>query len=674
MSMDSHEAGTLINDLRKRIEFHNYRYYALDDPLLSDSEYDQLMRELISLEQAFPEHGDPNSPTNRVGSEPVEGFATVTHTMPMLSLANAMDEKDLVDFDQRVKKLLRTDTVEYVVEEKIDGLAVELIYIDGTFVQGSTRGDGERGEDITQNLRTIQAIPMHLHHPEQNAIPRRIEVRGEVYMGKEAFHGLNKKREVSGEPLFANPRNAASGSLRQLDPRITAQRRLNIFCYAVGQVTDITFLTHMEILATLQKLGFRINPRTRLCSDVKTVISHYTEIKASRDTIPYEIDGTVVKVNRIDFQQALGTVSRAPRWAIAFKFEAREEETTITDIVVGVGRTGALTPVAVLAPVVIGGVEVSRATLHNEDEIARKEIMKGDRVIVTRAGDVIPEVLRVIKEKRTGREIPFVMPGTCPVCGEAVIRPPGEAIRRCVNINCPAQIKGRIVHFASKRAMDIDGLGEKLVDQLVDKGIIHDVADLYELTKDALSGLERMADKSAGNIINALEHSKDRPLSRFIFALGIRHVGEHIAALLADRFPGIEHLQNATEDDLLSVREIGPEAAMSIRAFFNDEKNRRSLNRMRSAGVAPGNDRAARGALTGMVVLFTGSLSTMSRDQARASVERLGGKTASSVSAKVTTVVAGEEAGSKLAKAQKLNLNIINEEEFLEMIGRGTSP
>jgi DNA ligase (NAD+) len=666
-NMDRDQAKIIIENLRKSIEYHNHRYYVLDDPGISDTEYDRLMRELSGLETAYPEFFDNNSPTQRVGAKPLEAFSTVSHTIPMLSLQNAMSIEEIRDFDKRVKKLLDIDSVEYVIEVKIDGLAVELVYVNGIFTLGSTRGDGYIGEDVTQNLRTIRAIPMHLLKEGIQAIPEKLEVRGEVFMGKKEFLALNEAREVSGEPLFANPRNAASGSIRQLDPKITAGRKLNIFCYAAGQITGVEFSTHEQFLQYLKTRGFRVNPLTKLCSGIDEVIDYYKHIESIRDEIPYEIDGTVIKVNDIELQKRLGAVSRSPRWAIAFKFAAREEVTTIENIIVSVGRTGALTPVAVLTPVEIGGVEVARATLHNEDEIKRKGIMVGDTVVVTRAGDVIPEVVRVIEEKRSGREKSFVMPDLCPVCNEGVIRPEGEAIRRCININCPAQIKGSIEHFASKRAMDIDGLGTKLVEQLVDKNVIKDVSDLYYLKKESLSALERMADKSAQNILDAINASKKRSFARFIFALGIRNAGEHISSLLAARYADIHALMGTDRETLLSIHEIGPEAASSIISFFKDAKNRATMERMMAAGVTIEYDKKSTQKLNGLTFVFTGSLKSMSRDEARKKAEDLGARTAPSVSKKVNYIVAGEEAGSKLDKAKALGIKIIDEAEFLAL-------
>ena len=670
--MDKDKVQSRIDELRREIDHHNHRYYVLDDPVVSDAEYDRLMRELTELEENYPEFLSPNSPTQRVGAQPLTEFSTVAHTMPMLSLQNAMSADEVTDFDKRVKKLLDVTDVEYVMEVKIDGLAVELVYENGEFILGSTRGDGYTGEDITQNLRTIKSIPMKINGAGGVPIPELLEVRGEIYIGRKEFEELNKRRELSGEPLFANPRNAGSGSVRQLDPKITAGRKLNIFCYAAGEIRGVNFETHFQFLDYLKKWGFRVNPYAKPCRNIDELFEHYNEIHDMRDQIPYEIDGTVIKVNRLDYQNILGAVSRSPRWAIAYKFEAHEETTMIKQIDVQVGRTGALTPVAILEPVTVSGVEVSRATLHNEDEIKRKDIMIGDTVIVSRAGDVIPEVVRVLKENRTGTEKPFEMPGKCPVCSEEVIRPPGEAIRRCININCPAQIKGSIEHFASKRAMDIDGLGEKLVEQMVDKGIIRDVSDLYYLTKETLASLDRMADKSAQNIVDAVNASKKRSFARFIYALGIRNVGEHISTLLAERFEHIEELAEATEEQLINIPEIGPEVSSSIVAFFSDGKNRETIRRILDAGVEIEYGPVSKKTLEGFTFVFTGSMKSMPRDEARKKAESLGAKTAPSVSKKVTHVVAGEEAGSKLDKARELGLTVLSEEKFLEMIQEGS--
>lgn len=667
--MDREEAKAKIEELRKEIDYHNYRYYVLDEPSITDSEYDGLMRELADLEKNWPYFYNPGSPTLRVGAKPLESFSTVTHRTPMLSLANAMTADEVIEFDKRIKKILNIDDPDYVMEVKIDGLAVELIYEKGEFVLGSTRGDGYTGEDITQNLRTIKAIPMKIIEYPDEPVPPLLEVRGEIYMGKKEFEDLNKKRELSGEPLFANPRNAASGSVRQLDPKVTASRRLNIFCYAAGEITGIKTETHYRFLEYLKKWGFRVNPNTKLCRNIKETLEYYNNIKAMRDKMDYEIDGTVIKVNRLDYQDIIGSVSRSPRWAIAYKFQAQEEITKIKGIDVQVGRTGALTPVAVLEPVAISGVEISRATLHNENEIKRKDIMIGDTVIVSRAGDVIPEIVRVIKEKRKGSEKVFTMPDICPVCKEPVVRPRGEVIRRCININCPAQIKGRIEHFASKRAMDIDGLGEKLIEQLVDKNIINDVSDVYYLHKDTLSNLDRMADKSSENIINAIAASKNPTFARFIYALGIRHAGEHISTILAEKYRDINELMSAKEDELINIPEIGPEVSNSIIAFFMEDRNKKTMERILSSGLTIEYKKEETSPLKGLTFVFTGTLKTMSRDEARKKVEAFGAWTASSISKKVDYLVAGEETGSKLDKARELGIQILNEEKFLEMIG-----
>ena len=657
-----------VKKLRKEIEYHNYRYYVLNDPVISDPEYDALMRELEELERQYPELITPNSPTQRVGAPPVEEFGTVVHTIPMLSLANAFDEREVIEFDQRVKRFLRTEEeIEYVAEPKMDGVAVEVVYERGELVVGSTRGDGYQGEDITQNIRTIKTIPLILVDEEEE-VPEKIAVRGEVYMEIEDFKKLNRMREERGEPLFANPRNAAAGSLRQLDPSITAQRPLKVYFYAVGEVVGREFESQWEVLQTLPKWGLRVNPMVELCPNILKAIDYYRHILEVKDEVPYEMDGVVLKVNSFELQRRLGEVSRSPRWAVAFKFPAHEATSQILDIVVQVGRTGVLTPVAVLRPVQVGGVEVKRATLHNQDEIDRKDIRIGDHVLVRRAGDVIPEVVKVIKERRTGKERKFRMPERCPVCGSEVVRLPGEVAFRCVGLSCPAQLKGRIRHFASRRAMDIEGLGVKLIDQLVDKGLVKDLSDIYYLTKEELAGLERMADKSAQNIIDAIERSKKTTLARFLNALGIRLVGEHLSQVLAERF-SLEQLFTVTEEELMAVPEIGPEVAQSVVRFFRDERNRETIKRIVEAGVsfeeaAPEEERP----LEGKVFVFTGALESMTRDEAKNLVERLGGRAASSVSRKVDYVVVGKDPGSKYDKARELGLTIIDEEEFKKLV------
>lgn len=655
--------------LREAIEYHNYRYYVLDDPEISDAEYDRMMRELGKLEADYPELYDPNSPTQRVGAPPLEQFETVTHTIPMLSLANGQKETEVREFDQRVRRFLGVDgDIAYVAEPKLDGLAVELVYEMGNLVIGSTRGDGVNGENITQNLRTIKTIPLALMGKEV-PVPERLEVRGEVYMEIQGFKELNRRREASGEPLFANPRNAAAGSVRQLDSSITASRPLQIFFYGLGEVVGYTFETHWQFLTTLPRWGFRVNPMARRCRDINDAIEYYEEISQERERLPYEIDGVVIKVDDLDLQSRLGVISRNPRWALAYKFKPKQETSRVLGVITQVGRTGAITPVAILEPVRVGGIEISRATLHNQDEIDKKDVRIGDTVIVQRAGDVIPEVVKVVESKRTGGERKYRIPTTCPVCGADVVRLKDEAVHRCMGLSCPAQLKGRIKHFASKRAMDIDGLGDKLVAQLVEKEMIRDVSDLYRLRKEDLVALERMADKSGQNILDSIESSKKKPLAKFIYALGIRHVGEHLAEVLANGLKSLEHFFHVTEEELLAIREVGPELAQSVVRFFGDQRNREVITKLREAGlsiVEPGV--GERATLQGLTFVFTGSLESFARDEARELVESLGGRTASSVSKKVDYVVVGSDPGSKYEKAKELGIPTLTESQFREKV------
>ncbi len=656
-----------VEKLREEIEYHNYLYYILDQPEISDAQYDRLMRELEKLEEQYPELRSPNSPTQRVGAPPLEAFEIVRHTLPMLSLANAFDETEARDFDKRVKKFLgSSEDIAYVAEPKLDGLAVELVYERGQFVVGSTRGDGVNGENITQNLRTIKTIPLQLIRKEI-PVPERLEVRGEVIIQLKKFKELNRKREEMGEPLFANPRNAAAGSVRQLDSKITAERPLEIYCYGLGEATGRTFKTHSEILQTFPKWGLRTNPYIQRCKNIDEVLEYYHKMNEKRESLPYEIDGIVIKVDHLDLQTRLGEISRSPRWALAFKFQPKQETTKILNIIVQVGRTGALTPVAVMEPVKVGGVEVSRATLHNQDEIDKKDVRVGDTVVIQRAGDVIPEVVQVITSKRKGTEKKFRMPSKCPVCGAEVIK--DEAIHRCNGLDCPAQLKGRIKHFASKRAMDIEGLGVKLTDQLVDKRLIKDVADIYYINKKELIELERMADKSAQNIIDAIEKSKTKPLSKFLYALGIRHVGETTAEDLARHFPRLDDFFRLSEEDLMEVEGIGPEVAASVHQFFRDKKNKESIELLKKAGVKVIEPKIKeKGKLAGKTFLFTGTLKTFGRDEVRNLVESVGGMTASSISKKVDYVVVGEDPGSKFDKAKELGIKTLTEEEFKKMV------
>jgi DNA ligase (NAD+) len=667
--MDKHAATARVVELRDAINRHNYLYYVLDQPEISDAEYDLLFRELEKLEKAFPDLVTPDSPTQRVGAAPLEKFAQVTHRVPMLSLEDAFSEEEMRDFDERVKRFLGLPAdreIDYVCEPKMDGLAVELIYEEGQFAVGATRGDGFVGEDVTQNLRTVRAIPLHLRTSNP---PQLLEVRGEAYLPLDSFRRLNAEREEEGDAPFANPRNAAAGSLRQLDPRITAKRPLALFCYAPGEVTGHEFTSQHGFLGAMREWGLPVNPLIEKCAGLAGVLSYYRKVTEKRDELPYEIDGVVVKVDSYRLQRELGEKSRSPRWAVAWKFPPRQAVTVIEDIVPQVGRTGVITPTAHLRPVEVSGVTVSRATLHNWEEMERKDIRIGDTVVVERAGDVIPAVVQVLTDKRTGGERPLPIPAHCPACGSEVVKIPGEVAVRCLGLSCPAQIRESIIHFASRRAMDIEGLGEKYVEQLLRLGLVKNVADLYYLTRDDFMQFERMGDKLAENLLTAIERSKHRELARFIFALGIRHVGEHTARLLATAFGSMEHLEKATEEELLSIREIGPQVAQSICTFFHNPENQRVIERLVAAGVTPSvEEKRVGGKFTGKTFVFTGALTRFSRDDAKRLVEREGGHAAGSVSKKTDFVVAGAEAGSKLDKAKELGVTVLSEEEFLAMV------
>lgn len=667
-SMTKKEAIKRIESLRNEINRHNYLYYVVDSPEISDAKYDRLMQELSELEKAFTDLITPDSPTQRVGAPPLEGFGTLRHTIPMLSLQNAFTEGEAIEFDARIKRFLHTThDIEYIAEPKIDGLAIELVYEDGSFVRGSTRGDGVIGEDVTQNLKTIKSIPLRLLNPKDKSMPAKLEIRGEVFMKLRDFGKLNKRQEEAGKPTFANPRNASAGSVRQLDSRITAERPLDIFCYGTGVVEHIKFSTHWETLEMLKELGFKVNPLIKRCRDINEAMEYHSEIGKKREALDYEIDGVVLKVNSLRLQEELGEISRSPRWALAYKFQPRQETTRIIDVAVGVGRTGALTPVAIMEPVEVGGVTVSRATLHNQDEINRKDIRVGDAVVVQRAGDVIPEVVMVIKSKRTGRERIYVMPDICPSCNAKVVK--DEVIWRCPNVSCPAQVKESIRHFAAKGGMNIDGLGYKHIEQMVDKGLIRDAADLYYLRKEDILRLERFADKSAQNIIDAIYKSRRTTISRLIYALGIRDVGEHTAKLLASEFGTLDALQKAGYDELIRIREVGPEAAKSILAFFAENRNIALIEKLLKGGLSYEKETARKGGpLGGKTFVFTGALKSLTRDQAEGMVESLGGRASSSLSGKTSYVVAGEEAGTKLEKARELGVKVINEEEFKRLI------
>ena len=672
---DKDAVSKRIQELREQINYHNYLYYVLDSPEISDEAYDALFRELKELEEKYPEFITPDSPTQRVGFKPLDKFETVTHAVPMLSLENAMKESELVEFKNRICKLLGVDDVEYVAEPKIDGLAVELVYENGSFVRGSTRGDGYTGEDVTLNLKTIRSIPLTLFGPPKAPpVPSRIDVRGEVYMDIKDFEILNKEREKNGEPPFANPRNAAAGSLRQLDPNITATRPLKIFCYGVGLVQGHTFKTQWEVLQTLKKWGLRVNHRIKRCNNIGEVIEFCRNFQEIRDTLPYETDGVVVKVDDLEKQRILGEKTRAPRWAIAYKFPAEEAMTRLLDIEVQVGRTGALTPVAILEPVNVGGVTVRRATLHNQDEIERKDIRIGDMVIVKRAGDVIPEVVRVVKEKRKGTEKPFKMVERCPVCGSKVYKLPDESIFRCLNVRCPAQIKGSIVHFASKGAMDIDGLGEKIVSLFVDKGFLRDITDIYRLKDKAeeLEKLEGFGKKSVSNLLNAIENSKNPTLPRFLYALGIRHVGEHMAHILAENFGSLEKIKSASLEELTAIPGIGEKVAHSIYHYFRNPENLKLIDDLFKLGVRVVEEpKEEERPLEGKTFVFTGALESMTRSESSERVKELGGKVSNSVSKNTDFVVVGENPGSKYEKARKLGVRILSEEEFVRLLEQG---
>jgi DNA ligase (NAD+) len=659
--------------LREEVEFHNHRYYVLDAPVISDAEFDRLFRELQELEALHPGLVTPDSPTQRVGAAPLDEFPQVAHATPMLSLNNAFDEAEVAAFDRRVREGLGLEQVEYAVEPKFDGLAVGLTYENGVFARGATRGDGYTGEDVTRNLRTIRAIPLRLPtaHP-----PRLLEVRGEVIMLKRDFLRLNQAQRERGEKEFVNPRNAAAGALRQLDPRITAGRRLTFFAYALGVAEggDVPRDRHSAVLDYLAGLHFPVAPERGLARGVEALLGFYRDIGAKRERLPYDIDGVVYKVNDLRAQAELGFVSRAPRFAVAHKFPAEEAVTELLDIDVQVGRTGALTPVARLKPVFVGGVTVTNATLHNEEEVRRKDVWRRDRVVVRRAGDVIPEVLRVAQPGPREESDYFRMPEKCPVCHSRVERLEEEAACRCsAGLYCPAQRKQALLHFASRRAMDIEGLGEKLVDQLVDTGMVATPADLYRLQREQLAGLERMAEKSAANLLAAIEGSRHPPLARLIFALGIRNVGEATARDLARHFGSMDDLMHADEAALMEVRDVGPVVAASIAGFFAEPHNREVVRELRALGVQPREAapaRAARGPAAGKTFVLTGTLPNYSRDQARELIEAAGGKVAGSVSKKTDYVVAGADPGSKHDKAVELGIEILDEDGLKRLLGK----
>jgi DNA ligase (NAD+) len=718
-----------IKKLRDEINHHNELYYVHANPEISDAEYDALLARLVELETAHPELQTPDSPTHRVGGRAVEGFAKVVHRRPMLSLENSYNIEDLRAFDERCRRLADGRKLEYVAELKIDGLSLALHYENGVLTHGVTRGDGRRGEDVTTNVRTIRTVPLRLkshksqvlscksseesevsrnsesriRHPElnrqseisnpqskalrlgtsdlglvsnpqSNELPSDVEVRGEAYLSRKMFERLNAQRDEAGEARFANPRNAAAGTLRQLDPKIVAARRLDFFAYdAIAANLEKPFATHWELLSALERAGFQVNPHRALCASIDEVIDFCNQMEIKRDELEYEIDGIVVKVNSTALQEEFGATSKAPRWAIAYKYPARQATTRVESIVVQVGRTGALTPVANLTPVSLAGTVVARATLHNFDEIERLGVRIGDYVLIEKSGEIIPKVIKVVESKRTGKELPFVPPASCPVCGGLISRPEGEVVARCVAADCPAQLKGKLLHFASRRAMRIEGLGEALAEQFVEKRIVRDVADLYNLKAEQISELERQGEKSAANLIAQIEASKTRGFPQLLYALGIRHVGERTAGILARAFRSLDALSRASVEEIDALHEIGLTVAESVRDWFDDEGNRALCARLKAAGVQTsmdedGTTNAVDENFAGKIFVLTGKLETMTRDEARELIESRGGRVTSSVSKKTDYVIAGEDAGSKLNKARELNLNVIDEAQLKAML------
>jgi DNA ligase (NAD+) len=652
-------------ELRSAIDDHNYRYHVLDAPIISDAEFDALVQALRDLEQRYPELATPDSPTQRVGAAPLEKFEHVPHRLPMLSLDNAFTHDELLDFQRRITDRIGDRPFSYVGELKMDGLAISLWYEGGVFIRGATRGDGYVGEDVTANLRTINQIPLRL----ADDAPPVLEVRGEVYLSRRVFAELNEQRLATGEAPLANPRNAAAGAVRQLDPSVTAERRLRFMPYGIGVIQGREPLTHWDSLELLKNLRFPVSPHNERLPDLEAAWAFCRKWEAQRDDLDYDTDGTVIKVDDVELQRELGEVSRRPRWAIAYKFPAEEATTRVQDIIINVGRFGALNPVAMLEPVKVGGVTVRKATLHNEDIIAKKDVRIGDWVVVRRAGEVIPEIVKPIPERRTGEERLFVPPTACPVCGGTVIRPPGEVSSRCVNAACRAQLEQRVKHFVSKGAMDIRGLGEQWALRLLDEGYIKDVADIYGLTKAQLLKLERVKDKTATNLLAAIEQSRSRPFPRVLYALGIQQVGEVTADKLAETFRTIDAMMNAGEEDLARVRDVGPVTARIVRAFFEEPKNRALIERLRVIGLQMAYESKA-GPLLGKTFVLTGSLTSLTRGQAQEKVRDAGGSVADAVSRKVDYVVVGEDPGSKLEKAKKLGIRILSEPEFLALLSR----
>jgi DNA ligase (NAD+) len=657
-----------VERLRREIEHHNHRYYVLDDPAITDAEYDELFRQLEALERAHPNLVTDDSPTQRVGAAPASGFETVEHRAQMLSLQNTTTREEVEEFDARIRRFLGRDDIVYAGEPKMDGVAVELVYEDGVLTVGSTRGDGVTGENVTVNIRTIKSVPLRLRASDRR-VPKLLEVRGEVYVPIKAFRAVNREREEAGLPVFANPRNSTAGSLKQLDSRVTASRPLELVCHGVGTVEGATFATHAELLAAFGEWGLRPVPQSRVLPTVDDIARYYDELAAKRDDLPFEIDGAVIKVNDLGLQRRLGQVSRSPRWAVAWKFKPRQATTKVLNIFPSVGRTGVLTPAAEMEPVAVGGVTVRNASLHNMDEVERKDVRIGDTVLIERAGDVIPYVVKVLTERRTGDEKRFEMPAHCPVCGAQVVRPEDEVAYRCTGADCPAQLKQRLQFFAHRGAMDIQGLGEKLVEQLVDKGLVKHLPDVYALDLQTLVDLERMGEKSATNLLAQIERSKKTSLPRLLTALGIRQVGEATAKALAEHFGTLDAVLEASLEALQEVRDVGPEVAASIRQFFDEPQNQKLVSRLREAGVDPAPVVRRHGPLEGKKFVLTGGLASMTRPEAQRRIEALGGRVVASVSKETDFVVVGADAGSKLKKAEKLGVARIDEDELVRMLG-----
>ncbi len=667
--MDRDRAAARLEELRRQLNYHSYRYYVLDDPVIADGEYDRMFRELLDLEEQYPDLVTPDSPSLRVGGAVLDRFEEVAHVLPMLSLDNVFDEQELRAFEEKLLRFLKTgQSPGYSAEPKLDGLAVELVYEGGVLIQGSTRGDGLVGENITAQLQTVQSIPLHLQDGPE--VPEQLVVRGEVFLPRRGFEELNRQRAEQGEPLFANPRNAAAGSLRQLDPAVTAARPLRFFVYAVADPSLVPCRNLEQLFAWLAELGFLVNPLIRFCHTLDEVIAQYHHLEEIRHDLDYEIDGMVVKVSDFALQQRLGNTARAPRWAVAWKFPAVQATTVIKDVEFQVGRTGAVTPVAILEPVNVDGAVVRRASLHNRDEIERKGLMLGDTVLIQRAGDVIPEVVKPVVEKRDGSERPIVFPDHCPVCGHPLVRPEGEAVTRCVNPHCPAQRLQSLIYFAGKSGLDIEGLGRKNMEQLVETGLVRDIPDIFRLRREQLAALDGWGEKSADKAVAAIEAAKTTTLSRFLGALGIRYVGEVTADLLARHFKTLDRLMKATREELLRIDGIGDQAADSLVDYFSDPSTRAMLTELTELGLVIAEPEHKTRPLDGKVFLFTGTLPSMSRSEAKQLVKELGGQVVSSISRRVTHLVAGEKGGSKLKKAAELGIPVLDEESFMQLVGR----